>query len=106
MSKSLNTRNNELFLAMLREVRASRRIRQADLAELMGWSQATVSKAESGERRLDIIELRDWVGALGLDFMAFVQNLEDELQRSGTPAVRLRIARKCKPSTSRRPSSS
>ncbi|MFX1679896.1 helix-turn-helix transcriptional regulator [Mitsuaria sp. CC2] len=90
MSKSLNSRNNEIFLAMLRDMRTGRRMRQADLAALMGWGQATISKVESGERRLDIIELRDLVTALGLDFLSFVRSLEDELQRRGVVSIRLK----------------
>ncbi|OWQ46804.1 hypothetical protein CDL60_14165 [Roseateles noduli] len=75
---------------MLRELRTGRRMRQADLAMLMGWGQATISKLESGERRLDIIELRDLVTALGLDFLSFVRSLEDELQRRGVVSIRLK----------------
>ncbi len=68
---------------MLRRLRESRKLRQADLAVLLGNSQATVSKVERGERRLDVIELRDWVAALDTNFTRFVRRLDAELRSNG-----------------------
>jgi transcriptional regulator with XRE-family HTH domain len=68
------------------------RLRQSDLAERLGSGQGTVSKAERGERRLDVIELRDWLQAMDLDFVTFVRELDRRLHMH--PTARTRPPRK------------
>ena len=46
------------FLAKLRRAREEAQLKQAEVARLLGKPQSFVSKVESGERRLDIIELQ------------------------------------------------
>lgn len=75
MHKSLYSRPNEVFITLLRDLRRSRRLRQLDLAERLGSSQAIVSRVESGERRLDIVELVVWLRALDTDLVAFAKQL-------------------------------
>lgn len=79
MLKTLHTWHNEEFLKLLRSSRARQRLRQADLAQRLGRDQATVSKVESGVRRLDVIELRAWLHALDIDFLAFMAELNENL---------------------------
>lgn len=45
---------------------------------MIGISQATISNIERGERRLDVIELLEWLEALEEDVSAFLKNLEAE----------------------------
>lgn len=89
MAKTLHTRHNKIFLKMLRELRESRGLRQTDLADLLGHSQATVSNVERGERRLDVIELRDWLDALNEKFADFTSKLDEELLRLSGPRLRI-----------------
>lgn len=100
MLKSLYTRHNDIFLTLLRGIREASRLRQADLAKRLGRGQATVSKVESGDRRLDVIELRAWLGALGVDFVTFMSELDDRLGALPIPEARLGSRRK-RPSTRR-----
>jgi ribosome-binding protein aMBF1 (putative translation factor) len=79
MSKSIRTQQNEVFLALLRDRREALGLRQADLAERLGQTQATVSRVETGETRLDIIELRTWLRALNVSFLAFMKQLDTKL---------------------------
>jgi ribosome-binding protein aMBF1 (putative translation factor) len=67
------------LLALLRQVRAQAGLRQIDLAERIGQPQSFVSKYESGERRLDILELRQVCVALGISLEDFVRQLEETL---------------------------
>jgi len=80
MPKSLYSRHNHVFLEMLRMSRKARSLRQRDVASLLGRGQATVSKVEAGVRRLDVIELRAWLRALDVDFVDFIDRLEQRLQ--------------------------
>lgn len=52
---------------MMREARRAAKITQADLAERLGTRQQFVSKFESGERRIDVVEFFDIAHALGVD---------------------------------------
>ncbi len=66
----------ELLLALLRQKRVDAGLRQADLAKLLSQHQSFVSKYETGERRLDILELRQICKALGLSLEEFARDLE------------------------------
>jgi transcriptional regulator with XRE-family HTH domain len=47
------------FLKRLRQARMDAGLRQEDVRERIGEYQSYMSKVESGERRLDIIELQE-----------------------------------------------
>ena len=68
------------FQALLREIRSEAGLRQSELAEKLGQPQSFVSKYESGERRLDILELREVCKALGISLQNFIHRLEDVLK--------------------------
>ncbi|MBI3346928.1 MAG: helix-turn-helix transcriptional regulator [Burkholderiales bacterium] len=88
MVNTLHSSHHKIFLDKLRKLRESRSLRQADLALLLGRSQSTVSHVESGNTRLDIIGLRDWLEALDYGFLRFLKELDGELRR--VDALRLR----------------
>lgn len=69
----------EALHALLRQIRLDANLRQVDLAKRLGQPQSFVSKYESGERRLDILELRLVCKALGISLREFVEKLEEEL---------------------------
>jgi len=71
-----STPNKNRLLALLREKRREAGLRQADLAKRLGQPQSFVSKYESGERRLDILELHRICHALGLTLTEFVRQFE------------------------------
>jgi transcriptional regulator with XRE-family HTH domain len=80
MQKTTSSIHNTIFLSLLRHSRESMHLRQADLAKRLGRGQATVSKVERGERRLDVIELRAWLRALEVDFLTFMSELDKRLK--------------------------
>lgn len=47
-----------LFLRHLREARLTAGLSQAEVAKRLGRPQSFVSKCESGERRVDVVELQ------------------------------------------------
>ncbi len=67
------------LVALLRQIRLDAKLRQVDLAERLGQPQSFVSKYESGERRLDILELRSLCKAVGITLGQFVSRLEEHL---------------------------
>jgi transcriptional regulator with XRE-family HTH domain len=61
---------------LLKNLREEAGLRQIDLAESLGLPQSFISKYESGERRLDIIELENICKALGLTLRDFASRFE------------------------------
>ena len=54
------------MIGRLRAAREGRGLTQAELARRLGKSQSVISKTESGQRRLDYIEVVDICDALGV----------------------------------------
>ena len=77
MSKSFSA-EAEKVAALLRTVRSETGTTQADLANRLKVPQSFVSKYETGERRLDLPELRKICKALGISLVEFVRRFEKE----------------------------
>jgi transcriptional regulator with XRE-family HTH domain len=80
MNKSLYTAEQEKLQALLRQIRLGAGLRQSDLAARLDQPQSFVSKYESGERRLDVVEVRQICAAVGISLREFVERLEDSLR--------------------------
>lgn len=80
MQKSIGSRNYAHFLRTLREAREKAGITQQEMAARLGETQSFVSKCERGERRMDIVELREFCKAMGLALEKFVKEFERGLR--------------------------
>lgn len=80
MHKTVYTRQYAVLLHELRAARTRSGLTQNELAIKLEMSQADVSKCERGVRRLDVIELRLWVEALGERLVDFLSVVEDHLE--------------------------
>jgi transcriptional regulator with XRE-family HTH domain len=60
MQKSQHTRKYERLLRALRRAREGAGLTQLDVAERLGAYASYVSKCESGERRIDVVELAEF----------------------------------------------
>lgn len=76
MEKSIHSAEYERFLALLRTTRVERGLTQDDLAEKLDATQSFISKCERGERRLDIVELKEWCAALNISLSSFVKRFD------------------------------
>lgn len=76
-----NSQERGLVGALLRELRLEAHLRQQDLADRLGRQQSFVSKYESGERRLDVLELREVCSVLGITLTELVECLEARLAK-------------------------
>ena len=81
---SASQNDGDALRTLLRELRHQKGLRQADLAERLGQPQSFVSKYETGERRLDILELRLVCRLLGLSLEAFASMLDERLSTPNT----------------------
>lgn len=74
-------KRQQVLLSLLRQIREERGLRQVDIAERLGYPQSLVSKYESGERRLDLLELYDLCSAVGISMTELVRRFEKEVVR-------------------------
>ena len=80
MEKTPFTGDYELFLTLLKELRIQSGLTQEDMAAALNETQSFVSKCERGERRIDIIELRQLCQAIGVTLPDFAAQLEAKIQ--------------------------
>ena len=72
MTHPLHDPGHRRIAAILVELRKQRGLLQQDVADRLERTQGFVSKVESGARRLDLIELLDFLRALEADPHTFV----------------------------------
>jgi transcriptional regulator with XRE-family HTH domain len=82
VKKSVRSDQQKQLIVLLRGIRADAGLTQSELASRLARDQTFVSKYESGERRLDILELREVCQAIGTDFVTFVRKLNKDLSDS------------------------
>jgi len=73
---STNSRRDG-YLKLLRQIRKDAGLRQLDVASHLNVPQSLVSKYESGERRLDLLELEQVCVACGIDLSGFIKRFSD-----------------------------
>ena len=59
----------------LKQVRKAKKVSQSDLAELLNIERTLITKTETFVRRLDCIELCDWLDALEYDLGDFLRDI-------------------------------
>lgn len=72
MKKSRLSVRYRRILKILREVREEAGLTQGEVGKKFGSYASFVSKVESGERRLDIIELADFCKLYGIPLAVFL----------------------------------
>jgi transcriptional regulator with XRE-family HTH domain len=80
MDKSIFTPEQEALQRVLRQLRMGAGLRQEDLAARLSEPQSFVSKYESGERRLDLIELRQVCQVVGVTLPELIERFEEQLR--------------------------
>jgi transcriptional regulator with XRE-family HTH domain len=81
MERTIYSAEHLYLVQLLREARADANVTQVDLAELLHRPQSFVSKYESGQRRLDLVELRSICEALGVGVIDLVSKWEQGISR-------------------------
>jgi transcriptional regulator with XRE-family HTH domain len=62
--------------AFLIEQRRKRGLTQTDVAKRLGRYQSFVATVESGQRRIDVVELFDFAEAIGFDPIALIRRMK------------------------------
>jgi len=80
MKKRIYFAQRSRLVSLLREMRIEAGLTQVDLAARIEKDQTFVSRYESGQRRLDVLEVREICQALGITLEEFVKRLEKALK--------------------------
>ena len=79
MDKSIHSHLYHQVIGRLRSKREGKGVTQAQLADKLGVNQNFISKIETCDRRLDLIELRQICQVLGISFVDFVAEVERDI---------------------------
>ena len=67
MSRTLGSARHEALRQFLVQKRRKAGLRQVDVAKRLGRYQSYVTNVETGQRRIDVVELVDLAEAIGFD---------------------------------------
>lgn len=73
---SRKQRERKILLALLRELRRQKGLSQDQMAKAIGTKQAFVSKYETGERRLDFLDLVAICEVLNMSIVKLAERFE------------------------------
>lgn len=80
MKKRIYLAQRGRLVSLLREMRIEAGLTQVDLAARIEKDQTYVSRYESGQRRLDVLEVREICQVVGVTLEEFVKRLEKTLK--------------------------
>jgi transcriptional regulator with XRE-family HTH domain len=75
MVRQFGSPRHEELRRLLVEKRLQAKLSQTELARRLRWSQGTVSKVETGEKRVTVVELIELAEVLGFDVSAAVKRI-------------------------------
>jgi transcriptional regulator with XRE-family HTH domain len=78
------TISSPLHLALVAFIIATRRaagFTQSDIAKKLGRHQSFVATVESGQRRIDVVDLFDFANAIGFDPVEAIKSLQRQQVR-------------------------
>jgi transcriptional regulator with XRE-family HTH domain len=83
--KTIATRRHKILVKWLREERTRKGLSQSDVAKRLGEHQSWIARLESGQRRLDVIELLIVAKAIGFDAAKMVRRLTQVRENNSKP---------------------
>ena len=73
MVKSIHTKEYAYFVGRLRKARLEAGLTQAQIAKKLGRPQSHISIVESGQQRVDVIELQRFARLYGKNIVYFIK---------------------------------
>lgn len=76
---SIHRQKYKKIISMLVEKRKASGITQKQLASKMHLRQVIISKIETCERRIDLLELINYCGGVNIPFLSFAEEVSDKV---------------------------
>ena len=83
MPKSLHSERHQALALALAEQRRRKGLTQAQVAAALGRRQPFIANIESGQRRVDVVELLEIAAVIDLDVPALISHLAEKPLRHG-----------------------
>jgi transcriptional regulator with XRE-family HTH domain len=73
MSKAIYSKDHKYLIERLKKARVEVGMDQDEVAKQLGKTQSYISKIESGQRRIDVIQLKDFAKAYKKNINYFIK---------------------------------
>lgn len=73
MSKAIYSKDHKYIVGQLKKTRREADLEQTEVAKLLGKTQSYISKVEAGQRRIDIVTLKEFAKIYKKDINFFVK---------------------------------
>ena len=73
MSKTIYSKDHKYIVEQLKKARQEAGLEQEQVAKLLGKTQSYISKIESGQRRIDIVTLKEFLKIYKKDINFFLK---------------------------------
>ncbi len=73
MDKSIYSKEHKFLVEQLKKARVEAGLDQEKAAKLLGKTQSYISKIESGQRRIDVVQLKDFARIYKKDLNFFIK---------------------------------
>jgi transcriptional regulator with XRE-family HTH domain len=73
MTKAIYSKDHKFLVDQLKKVRLEAGLDQEKIADLLGKTQSYISKVESGQRRIDIVQLKEFARIYKKDLDFFIK---------------------------------
>jgi len=73
MSKAIYSKDHKYIVEQLKKARQGAGLEQTEVAKLLGKTQSHVSKVEAGQRRIDIVALKEFAKIYKKDINFFLK---------------------------------
>jgi transcriptional regulator with XRE-family HTH domain len=73
MSKAIYSKDHKHIVEQLKRARQEAGLEQTEVAKLLGKTQSHISKVEAGQRRIDIVALKEFAKIYKKDVIFFLK---------------------------------
>jgi transcriptional regulator with XRE-family HTH domain len=75
MKKTIYSQEHKDITSLLKKARKDLGLSQKDVAKLLGKTQSYISKLESGQRRIDVVQLKEFAEIYKKELDYFIRNV-------------------------------